>query len=256
VPNIPPIPWLNICFGSSSVCGIAGIVSAADWSVEPTLLGRMIGAIGHRGPDDSAVHIEPFAGLAHARLSIIDIAGGAQPMSNEDGTLWITFNGEIYNYLELRERLEAQGHRFRTRSDTEVLLRLYEEEGAAALERLNGQWAFGIWDTRMRSLFLSRDRVGTRPLFYTACGRDLLFASEIKALFANPEVSRELDPKGLDDIFTFWTTRPPATAFREVRELPPGHSLTWRDGQTEITEYWRPTARPLPPARTSAASTR
>src|SRR5205807_2430788 len=133
------------------------------------------------------------------------------------------------------------GHRFRTESDTEVLLHLYEQHGPAAVEKLNGQWAFAIWDTRSQTLFLSRDRVGIRPLFYTVCGTRLLFASEIKALFVDPEVSRELDPCALDNIFTFWTILPPRTPFKSVRALPPGHSLVWRDGRTTIIQQWRPT---------------
>jgi asparagine synthase (glutamine-hydrolysing) len=162
-------------------------------------------------------------------------------MSNEDGSLWITFNGEIFNYVELRQELIARGHRFRSLSDTEVILHLYEDEGANAVRRLNGQWAFGIWNTRARTLFLSRDRLGVRPLFYTARGEHLLFASEIKALFADPRVSREIDPLGLDNIFTFWTTLSPRTIFKNVRELPPGHSLTWNDGHVAIEQHWRPT---------------
>src|SRR5437016_1857140 len=164
----------------------------------------MIAMLTHRGPDGCGVQTGPFVGLAHARLSVIDVAGGRQPMSNADGSLWITFNGEIFNYIELREELLRKGHRFRTQSDTEVLLHLYQEEGAGAVGRLNGQWALGIWDTRTRTLFLSRDRLGVRPLFYTVCGGRLLFASEIKALFADPRVSREIDPQGLDNIFTSW----------------------------------------------------
>src|SRR5579864_5094331 len=169
------------------MCGIAGIAAANGYRIDADCLAGMIAALGHRGPDDCGVHVEPPAGLAHARLSIIDVAGGQQPMSNEDESLWITFNGEIFNYIELRKDLERKGHTFRSQSDTEVILHLYEDEGAAAVARLNGQWAFGLWDRRARTLFLSRDRVGTRPLFYATCGDRLLFASEIKALFADPQ---------------------------------------------------------------------
>jgi asparagine synthase (glutamine-hydrolysing) len=228
------------------MCGIAGIAATHGFPIEAGRLAGMIASLGHRGPDDRGLHTEPSAGLAHARLSIIDVAGGRQPMSNEDGSLWITFNGEIFNYLELRRDLERQGHRFRSRSDTEVILHLYEEEGANAVGKLNGQWAFAIWDRHARTLFLSRDRVGVRPLFYAVSGPRLLFASEIKAIFTDPQVSRELDPRGLDNIFTFWTTLPPRTAFKDVRELPPGHSLTWRDGQFSVKEHWRATFSPQP----------
>jgi asparagine synthase (glutamine-hydrolysing) len=228
------------------VCGIAGVVSATDLDIDVPRLGRMIAMLTHRGPDACGIHTEPFAGLAHARLSVIDLAGGRQPMTNEDGSLWITFNGEIFNYVELRADLERKGHRFLSQSDTEVILHLYEEEGPEAVKSLNGQWAFAIWDVRTSALFLSRDRVGTRPLFYTESGPRLVFASEIKALFADPDVSRELDPKGLDNIFTFWTTLTPRTPFKAVRELPPGHSLTWHHGQSNVTAHWRPEFSPVP----------
>ncbi len=208
------------------MCGIAGVCAARGYGIDPDRLVSMIGMLDHRGPDDRGVHIEPAAGLAHARLSVIDVSGGAQPMSNEDGSLWITFNGEIFNYLELREELVARGHQFGSLSDTEVILHLYEELGAEAVHRLNGQWAFAIWDSRERTLFLSRDRLGVRPLFYTECGDQLLFASEIKALFAHPEVSREIDPLGLDNVFTFWTTLAPRTIFKGIHELPAGERDT------------------------------
>jgi asparagine synthase (glutamine-hydrolysing) len=223
-----------------AVCGIAGIANTNGDDRDADRLAGMIGMLRHRGPDDWGMHIDRPASLAHARLSIVDIAGGGQPMSNDDGSLWITFNGEIFNYVELRDELERRGRRFRTRSDTEVILRLYEEDGEDAVLKLNGQWAFGIWNARTETLFLSRDRLGVRPLFYTLTGGQLLFASEVKALFAHPGVSRDLDPHALDNIFTFWTTLPPRTIFRDVRELPPGHSLTWRQGQCSVTRHWRP----------------
>src|SRR6185295_536152 len=140
------------------MCGIAGICAARGHSIDPTRVASMIGALDHRGPDDCRIHVEPGTGLAHARLSVIDLAGGAQPMTNEDGSLWITFNGEIFNYVELRDDLLARGHRFASVSDTEVILHLYEEFGADAVQKLNGQWAFAIWNARDRTMFLSRDR--------------------------------------------------------------------------------------------------
>jgi asparagine synthase (glutamine-hydrolysing) len=226
------------------VCGIAGIAATNGDRIDADRLADMIAMLAHRGPDGHGLHVDRSVGLAHARLSIVDLAGGRQPMSNEDGSIWITFNGEIFNHVELREELTRKGHHFRTRSDTEVILHLYEEEGADAVRRLNGQWAFGLWDARRRLLFLSRDRIGVRPLFYHRSTRRLLFASEIKALFADPSVSRALDPRGLDNIFTFWTTLPPRTVFRDVRELPPGHSLLWRDGECVETTHWQPTFAP------------
>ena len=223
------------------MCGIAGIVTSDAEALDADRVTAMTAMLAHRGPNDSGVHVELQAALGHTRLSIVDLAGGCQPMSNDDGSLWITFNGEIFNYVELREDLVRKGHQFRTQSDTEVILHLFEEEGEAAVEKLNGQWAFGIWNARSHTLFLSRDRVGVRPLFYTTVGHRLLFASEIKALFVDPDVSRAIDPSGIDNIFTFWTTLPPRTAFKSIRALPPGHSLVWCDGAVTVSQHWQPT---------------
>jgi asparagine synthase (glutamine-hydrolysing) len=199
----------------------------------------MAGRLRHRGPDDTRIHIDRQVGLGHARLSIIDISGGSQPMHTAGRTLWIVFNGEIFNYVELRDELIQKGHQFTTRSDTEVILHLYQQEGEACVQRLNGQWAFAIWDATRNKLFLSRDRLGIRPLFYTQTAAGFLFASEIKALLACPDVPRELDLQGLDQIFTFWVTLPPRTAFQNIRQLPPGHSLAVENGRVRIWEYWR-----------------
>ena len=228
------------------MCGITGIVNSDGRKVAANLLEDMIALLGHRGPDDSGIWMQAEAGFGHTRLSVIDPAGGRQPMANGDGTLCITFNGEIYNYLELRDELAAKGHKFRTRSDTEVLLHLYEEEGGACVQRLNGQWAFAIWDSTRRRLFLSRDRLGVRPLFYTQAQDSFLFASEIKALLAHPGVRRELDLLALAEIFTFWCTLPPRTMFAGVSELPPGHSLTLEDSRVRIERYWEPDYNPDP----------
>src|SRR6266446_5530487 len=149
------------------MCGIAGILNLNDQSADADRLWKMIGLLGHRGPDDSGIHVDGAAGLAHARLSIIDIGGGHQPMRNIAGSAWITFNGEIFNYVELTKKLKSKGHRFGTQSDTEVILELYEAYGTDCVEHMNGQWAFGIWDAGKQRLFLSRDRLGVRPLFYT-----------------------------------------------------------------------------------------
>jgi len=188
------------------------------------------------------VYRDAHAGLAHARLSIIDLSTGQQPMRNADGTVWVTFNGEIFNYVELREDLERLGHRFRTRSDTEVLLNAWEAWGEAAFERMNGQWAVALWDTKDQTLVLCRDRIGVRPLYFTVHGGRLLFASEVKALFAGePALPRELDPTGLDETFTFWTVVPPQTVFRGIEELEPGHLRIWREGELiRDVAWWQP----------------
>jgi len=220
------------------MCGISGIVNLRGGLVDAAELAPMLAALAHRGPDEDGIFARNGVGLAHARLSIIDLKGGQQPMSIDDGRLWITFNGEIFNYIELREDLIKKGHRFATRSDTEVILHLYQEEGEDCVRRLNGQWAFAIWDAKERKLFASRDRVGVRPLFYTQTADRFLFASEIKALFAHPDVRRELDHKALDQILTFWVTVPPRTAFKDIWQLPPGHSLTLINGQVRVWRYW------------------
>jgi asparagine synthase (glutamine-hydrolysing) len=199
----------------------------------------MAGTLGHRGPDASGLYHDRSVALGHSRLSIIDLTGGSQPMHNAARSLWITFNGEIFNYVELRDELIKKGHRFDTQSDTEVLLRLYEEEGDRCVERLNGDWAFAIWDASKRRLFLSRDRFGVRPLFYTRIGDRFLFASEVKALFACPEVSREIDPEALDQIFNFWCVLPPRTVFKNIRQVPPGHSVVVEDEGFRVSQHWR-----------------
>jgi asparagine synthase (glutamine-hydrolysing) len=221
------------------MCGIAGMVATYGASVEPERLATMLRAMAHRGPDGQGIYTCGEAGLAHARLSIIDIEGGRQPMSIDNGRFWITFNGEIFNYIELREELIRKGHLFVTRSDTEVILHLYQEMGEECVKELNGQWAFAIWDASLHKLFLSRDRLGVRPLFYTQTAKGFRFASEIKALHTCPDVPRELDLQGLDQIFTYWVTVPPRTAFRGIQQLPPGHSLVFEDGRVRIQEYWK-----------------
>jgi asparagine synthase (glutamine-hydrolysing) len=220
------------------MCGIAGIFNLDGAPVTSESLRGMIRMVCHRGPDDTGLHAEHGVGLAHARLSIIDLFGGKQPMPNEDSSLWIIFNGEIFNYVELREELLAKGHRFATRSDTEVILHLFEEEGEDCVRHLNGQWAFAIWDSQRRRLFLSRDRLGVRPLFYTQVNKAFIFGSEIKAIFALPEVAREIDVHGLDEVFTYWCTIPPTTLFRNIHELPPGHSITVDSGGFVVRPYW------------------
>ena len=220
------------------MCGIAGIVrpNGATVALEP--LARMAAAIRHRGPDGYGFYAGSHVGFAHTRLSIVDVAGGAQPLTNEDGQVVITFNGEVYNHPELRRELEACGHRFRTRSDTEVLVHAYEEWGAQMLHRLNGQFSFAIHDARRKHVFLARDRFGVRPLFYALKDRSLYFASEVKALFASEEVQPAVDPEALDDVFTFWAARPPRSGFRGVATLEPGTYGIWQDGRLQLHRYF------------------
>jgi asparagine synthase (glutamine-hydrolysing) len=221
------------------MCGIAGIFNLREAPVDPAHLTRMIGTIAHRGPDARGVWSEGPIGLAHARLSIIDLSGGAQPMSTRDASLCVTFNGEIFNYVELREELIKKGRRFATQSDTEVILHQYEEEGDACVRSFNGQWAFALWDGRRRRLLLSRDRLGVRPLYYATVGSTVFFGSEVKALFAHPDVPRRIDPRALDQVFTFWAPVAPRTAFEGVFELPPGCSAVIDERGVRVTPYWR-----------------
>lgn len=227
------------------MCGIAGMV-ALDRAAAPPERGaleRMAHALRHRGPDELGLYRDALAGLAHARLSIIDLTGGQQPLCNQDGTLWITFNGEIFNYLELREELAARGHRFRTRSDTEVVVHAWEQWGEAAFPRFNGQWALALWDARRRRLILSRDRLGIRPLYHAEHGGYLYFASEVKALFAaSRELPRAIDPVGMKQTLTFWSVVPPRTVFCGVSELEPGHVRVHDldHGSVRDRAYWIP----------------
>ncbi len=222
------------------MCGIAGVFdrSGRERASEEGLR-RMLAMLRHRGPDEFGILLDREAGLGSARLSIIDIGGGSQPIANEDRTLWIVFNGEIFNYLELRAELEALGHRFRTATDTEVVLHLYQRYGSRCLARLNGQFAIAIWDTRKRKLFLGRDRLGVRPLFYTETpGKTLLFASEIKSLLSDRRVRAEIDSDVVRQIFLFWAPPAPHTAFRGVVELPPGHFLSADERGIRVERYW------------------
>ena len=221
------------------MCGIVGVLNLAERPpVRKPVLYRMLGTIRHRGPDEFGLYRDPSVGLGSARLSIIDLSSGQQPIGNENGKLWIVFNGEIYNHVELRPQLEARGHRFYTNSDTEVILHLYEDLGPACLDQLNGQFAIAIWDTNERSLFLARDRLGIRPLFYTVVDGRLVFGSEIKALLAHPAVEAEIDLACLDQIFTYWSPLSPGTAFRDIVQVPPAHYLLASEGEFTIHPYW------------------
>lgn len=199
---------------------------------------NMLRMIRHRGPDGYGVYMGAGVGLGNARLSIIDIAGGDQPISNESHTLWIVYNGEIFNYIELRPDLEKHGHRFSTNSDTEVILHLYEELGPNCLDFLNGQFVFAIWDEQQRSLFVARDRVGVRPFFYTVQDGRLVFGSEIKSILTVPGINAEIDPESLKETFTYWSPLPPHTIFKRIYELPPAHFMQVRNGQITIQPYW------------------
>ncbi len=225
------------------MCGIAGIVNVSDRHAPPSaeLLTSMVSAIRYRGPDEYGLYRDMRAGLVHARLSLIDLATGQQPLANEDGTLWIVFNGEIFNYVELRQELVTLGHRFRTHSDTEVIVHAYEEWGNGCFQKFNGQWALALWDSNAHRLVLSRDRIGVRPLYVREHGGRVWFASEVKAIFADPSVPREIDPGGLDQTFTYWTSLAPASLFRGIEELRPGSVRVYAsDGSMEETVFWRP----------------
>jgi asparagine synthase (glutamine-hydrolysing) len=221
------------------MCGIAGVTNLVDLPPpDRSRLAAMLRPLLHRGPDGQGFYADEHCGLAHARLSIIDPHGGAQPIPNEDRTIWVVLNGEIFNYVELRSELQAQGHRFRTLSDTEVLVHLYERDGTRFIERLNGQFAIALWDRPHRRLLLARDRAGIRPLFHTRAAGRLCFASEIKALFALPEIPRALNREALGDVLTYWAPLAPDTAFEGIRSLPPGHMMTIEPGREQLTCYW------------------
>jgi asparagine synthase (glutamine-hydrolysing) len=221
------------------MCGIAGIINFGAAEDKLPTLHRMIAQLRHRGPDASGFFVRGAAGLAHARLSIIDLSGGDQPIPNEDRSVWVTFNGEIFNYPEIREGLEARGHRFHTRTDTETLVHLYEEEGEGLFRFLNGQFAFAIWDDRRQRLLLGRDRMGIRPLFYHQAGGRLVFGSEIKALFADPAVPRRLDAQTISDVFSCWTPLGAKTVFEGISSLLPGHYAFFDEQGLAIRPYWR-----------------
>ena len=224
------------------MCGIAGFVNqgeAPGGGERAEVLARMLGVIRHRGPDDEGALVADGAALGMRRLSIIDLAGGHQPMSGEDGSVTLVFNGEIYNYRDLQRELEARGHRFRTSSDTEAIVHAYEEHGPACLELLRGMFAFAVWDSRRRELFVARDRVGKKPLFYALTPRGtLVFGSELKCLLEHPEVGREVDPEALDAYLSFGYVPDPLCILRGVRKLPPGHYLTFKGGRVEVRRYW------------------
>jgi asparagine synthase (glutamine-hydrolysing) len=222
------------------MCGICGVATRAGGPpVAPELMAAMCRTLIHRGPDDEGIHIEAGAGLGTRRLSIIDLAGGHQPLANEDGTLWAAHNGEVYNFPELRKELEGTGHSFRTRTDTEAVLHAYEEWGDRFVERLRGMFATAIWDRPRRRLVIVRDRLGIKPLYYTLLGDGtLVFGSELKAVVVHPGVRRELEPRALDLFLTLEYVPAPWSIFKGIHKLPAGHRLVYQDGRVAIERYW------------------
>jgi asparagine synthase (glutamine-hydrolysing) len=222
------------------MCGITGIYNFHNQSpVNKSVLKEMTEMVHHRGPDDDGYYCSNGIGLGQRRLSIIDIEGGKQPVYNEDKTIWVIFNGEIFNYIELREFLVSKGHRFYSKSDTEVIVHAYEEFGNNFLFHLNGQFAIAIWDEKLKKLFLARDRVGIRPLFYSVLdGKTLLFGSEMKSILKYPNFQREIDVNGLNQIYTYWVNIPPRTVFKNINELPAGNYLVCTKDSIKVKEYW------------------
>jgi asparagine synthase (glutamine-hydrolysing) len=237
------------------MCGIAGFVDSTDTTAPFTLdegralVHQMCDVIRHRGPDDEGVWVDRGIGLGMRRLSIIDLSTGHQPIHNEDRSIWIVFNGEIYNFQALRAELEGCGHRFYTASDTEVIVHAYEQWGRDAIRRLRGMFGLALWDARLKTLLLARDRIGIKPLHFAAIDGRLYFASEIKSLLCAPDLPRDLDLEALDHYLSFLYTPRDGSIFRHVRKLPPGHLLTWRGGAVQIEQYWQ-----MPAAETFAGT--
>ncbi len=218
------------------MCGICGII--CERGVNPDEVRRMADVLAHRGPDDQGYYVNGQVGLGHRRLSIIDLAHGQQPISNQDGTIWVVFNGEIYNFKSLRQELEAKGYVFKTHTDTEVIVHLYQEMGERCLEKLSGMFAFALWDAKQRKLFMARDRLGQKPLFYSHIGDRFLFASETKGILAADNVGREMNLESIHHYLSLRFIPTPDTMLRSVNKLPPGHSLTYQDGRVTISRYW------------------
>jgi len=228
------------------MCGIAGMFRASGLPVEPELLRRMTDVLRHRGPDGSGFYASAGVGLGHRRLSIIDLEGGAQPISNEDGTIWVVLNGEIYNFVELRTELEERGHAFRTRTDTEVIVHGFEEWGPLCVQRFNGIFAFALWDEANKRLLLARDHLGVKPLYYTEVDGRLLFASEIKSLLEYPGCPRQIDLAALSMLFTLRYVPSPTTLFKGIYKLPPATFLSADSKGVSCTKYWQWVPQPSP----------
>jgi len=222
------------------MCGITGIVRNDRRDVDEALLARMCASIRHRGPDDDGFYVKGPVGLGMRRLAIIDLKSGQQPIHNQDRTAWIVFNGEIYNYRELRDGLEKLGHTFYTNSDTEAIIHAYDRYGADCPSYLRGMFAFAIWDERSQQLFLARDRVGKKPLLYAQVNGQFVFGSEFSALLQHPDIGKDIDAEALHHYLSFMCVPAPLTAYRAIRKLEPGHSLRYRKGEIEIERYWQP----------------
>ncbi len=220
------------------MCGISGIYNPKNSIVQPDKLRNMLSQIQYRGPDESGIYIGDGIGLGSVRLSIIDLQQGQQPMSTAEGDLWIAYNGEIFNFIELRDELKGLGYQFRTGSDTEVLLLLFKHFREKCLEKLNGQYAFAIWDSNRKELFIARDRMGIRPLYYHKTSDSFVFGSEIKCILESGIVLPEINPEALDKAFTFWSIPSPGTLFKEIYEVPPGHYMIIGKGVSVIRPYW------------------
>lgn len=220
------------------MCGIVGLVNFDEQKVNPEVLKNMLGLINYRGPDECGIYVNGNVGLGNVRLSIIDLSTGQQPMCNEDKSLWIVYNGEVFNYIELRNDLKKQGVSFRTDSDTEVVLKYYEMYAEKCLSYFNGQFAFAIWDNKKKTLFMARDRMGIRPLYYSCYKNFLIFASEIKCILCHPVIRAELDIEALAEVYTLWTTLTPRTCFKNISEVPPGHYLSLSKSSITIKKYW------------------
>jgi len=232
------------------VCGICGLVdNKPNPLITESVLQVMTDSLRHRGPDGSGLHLEPGVGLGHRRLSIIDLAGGQQPMYNDDESIVIVFNGEIYNYKEVRADLIKRGHVFRSESDTEVIIRLYEEKGRRCLDDLNGMFSFAIWDSRKRRLFAARDRLGEKPFYYHENACFIAFASEIKSILKVPGLRGEIDTRALDDYLSYGYVPAPKTIYGNVKKLLPAHYLLWENGKTTTECYWRSERRQDAPGR-------
>jgi len=222
------------------MCGIVGLVRNNGKAIDEQLLSRMCDAIRHRGPDDDGFYVNGPVGLGMRRLAIIDLKSGKQPIHNQDRSSWIVFNGEIYNYLELREKLEKLGHTFYTNSDTEAIVHAYDQYGADCPKHLRGMFAFAIWNETNQELFLARDRVGKKPLLYAQIEGDLVFGSEFSSLLLHPQISRDVNLEALDHYLSFMCIPAPMTAYRAIRKLEPGNWLRWRKGEVTTERYWKP----------------
>ncbi len=220
------------------MCGICGLINSNQRDIDSEELLSMTRILAHRGPDDEGTFIDKNVGLGVRRLKVIDLETGHQPIHNEDESIWIVFNGEIYNYKELRQKLEKRGHSFYTKTDTEVIIHLYEEKGADCVLDLNGMFAFCLWDKRKKTLILARDRLGIKPLYYSSLNEGFIFASEIKSILKIPGFNRSLDWQALDDYLSYLYIPEPRTIFKQIKKLPPGYILTYREGKVEIFSYW------------------